>query len=377
MVNGFKEINGDGKPTPRLVISGYFGYNNAGDEAILTAMISSLRRFLGPVEITVISGNPEQTAAQHQVNTVGRANPFGIMAALKKADLLLSGGGSILQDVTSSRSLLYYLGIVLLAKLWGTKVMFFGQGVGPIRRPVNRFLTGRVASWVDLITVREAASGKTLRSLGVKGPQIKVTADQVFCLEPISAEEAEDILYREGLSLKGPLVGISLRPWQRLVAYKQAVAQAADWLVEELGTEILFLPLQREVDLPVAEETAAMMKTPARILRGHYSAQELMAVTGLLDLVLGMRLHALIFAAAQGVPLAGLVYDPKVTDFLRLVGQPVAGSVENVTAGEIVTCLAGVWKERENIGLSLRDKGQELVEKAHENSRLVARLLGR
>ncbi|MGI6574680.1 MAG: polysaccharide pyruvyl transferase CsaB [bacterium] len=376
-MDGYGKANKARHHPHRLVISGYFGYNNAGDEAILTAMVSSLRRYLGQVEMTVISGNPVQTAAQHKVKAISRTNLFGIILALKQADLLLSGGGSILQDVTSSRSLVYYLGVVVLAKFCGTPVMFFGQGVGPIRRPVNRFLTAQVANRVDLITVREAASRQTLQKLGVNRPEIKVTADQVFCLEPAAQEQVRKILAREGVAFDRPLIGISLRSWKKYQAYKQAVAEAADWLVERCGARIIFLPLQSPADVPVAQEVAGMMKSPAKILAGSYTAQELMGITGSMDMVLGMRLHALIFAAAQGVPLAGLVYDPKVEDFLQLIGQPVAGMVQSVTGAEIIACLDQVWINRNRIRDSLREKGRELVELAHENSKLVAELLRR
>ncbi|HHW55115.1 MAG: polysaccharide pyruvyl transferase CsaB [bacterium] len=361
---------------PRVVISGYFGFNNAGDEAILTSMVGSLRRFVPRIQLTVISGNPALTAAQHQVKAVDRTDFPGIIRALRQADLLLSGGGSILQDVTSSRSLFYYLGIVVLAKLCGTRVMFFGQGVGPIRRPINRILTAFIANRVDLITVREAGSLETLQELGVAKPPIHVTADQVFCLEPAPADRAEAILAREGVDLDRPLVGISLRRWRDYQGYKEAVAQAADWLAEVCGAQIVFLPLQSPVDIPVAREVAALMKEPAVILEGDYSAQEFLAVTGRMDLIIGMRLHALIFAAVQGVPMVGIIYDPKVEDFLQLVEQPAAGGVADLTYASLKNCVQSAWQERKERGKILREKGWELVERAQENSRLVAQLLG-
>ncbi|MGI6143026.1 MAG: polysaccharide pyruvyl transferase CsaB [bacterium] len=362
---------------PRVVISGYFGFNNAGDEAILTSMVGSLRRFVPRIQLTVISGNPALTAAQHQVRAVARTDIPGIIGALRQGDLLLSGGGSILQDVTSSRSLLYYLGIVVLAKLCGTRVMFFGQGVGPIRRPWNRFLTGLIANRVDLVTVREAASRETLLELGVQKPPIRVTADQVFCLEPAPAARAEAILAREGVDLERPLVGISLRRWRDYQGYKEAVAKTADWLAATCGVGIVFLPLQAPVDLPVAREVAALMKEPVVVLEGSYSAQELLAVTGKMDLIIGMRLHALIFAAVQGVPMVGLIYDPKVEDFLKLVAQPAAGKVSELTYASLQSCVQSAWQERKERGNRLREKGRELVERAQENGRLVAWMLGR
>lgn len=365
-----------GETGPRIVISGYFGFNNAGDEAILTSMLGSLREHIPGLETTVISGNPTLTAAQHRVKAIGRTDLPGIIGALRNSDLLLSGGGSVLQDVTSSRSLMYYLGIVILARLCGAKVMFFGQGVGPIRRPFNRLVTSLVANRVDLITVREDASRRTLRELGVHHPPIRVTADQVFCLQPAPGARAEAILIREGIfSLDRPRVGIALREWQGMQDYKRAVAQTADRLVERHGVQIVFLPLQRPADMPVAREVAGLMKTPALVLAGDYGAQEILALTGKMDLIIGMRLHALIFAAVQGVPMVGVVYDPKVEDFLILVDQPAAGRVADLTARSLTECVEKVWSQRREVGARLRVQGRELVRLAQENSRLVYTLL--
>ena len=107
----------------KILISGYYGFSNAGDEAMLTAIIEALRAERQDVEITVMSGKPEITAEKHGVNSIHRFNPLQIFKAMLSADLLLSGGGSLLQDVTSKRSILYYLSILLMAKLLGKMVI--------------------------------------------------------------------------------------------------------------------------------------------------------------------------------------------------------------------------------------------------------------
>lgn len=139
----------------RIVISGYYGFANAGDEAMLAAIIKALRSTEDALELTVISGNPQVTAAQYGVTSIHRFNPLEIISSLRGCDLLLSGGGSLLQDVTSKRSLLYYLSILGLGLLLGKKVMLFAQGIGPIHSGLLRKLTKVVCSHVNLITVRD------------------------------------------------------------------------------------------------------------------------------------------------------------------------------------------------------------------------------
>ena len=149
----------------KILISGYYGFANAGDEAMLTAIIESLRQVEKNVELTVLSGNPEDTAAKHQVCSVYRFNPLGIIRAMKDSELIISGGGSLLQDVTSKRSLLYYLSIIGLGKFFGKKVMLFAQGIGPIRAKWARKLTSLVCNEADLITVRDSESARRFRCL--------------------------------------------------------------------------------------------------------------------------------------------------------------------------------------------------------------------
>ena len=232
-----------------------------------------------------------------------------------------------------------------------------------------------MADRVDFITVREDASRRTLRELGVRRPPIRVTADQVFCLQPAPDSRAQAILIREGIPLDRPMVGIALREWQGLQGSKRAVAQAADWLVENHGVQVVFLPLQAPADVPVAREVAGLMAAPATVLAGDYGAQEILALTGKMDFIIGMRLHALIFAAVQGVSMVGLVYDPKVEDFLTLVDQPAAGQVAHLTARDIIRCVEALWPRRREVGARLREQGRGLVELAQENSRLVYTLL--
>ena len=116
----------------KIVISGYYGFSNAGDEAMLSSLIASLKRTSPQVEITVISGNPARTRRNHGVYAVHRFNPYAVIRAIKHCTMVISGGGSLLQNVTSSRSLYYYLAIMEIALYFHKPLMLYGQGIGPI-----------------------------------------------------------------------------------------------------------------------------------------------------------------------------------------------------------------------------------------------------
>lgn len=121
----------------RILVSGYYGFANSGDDALLGAIIQNMREYDPDMEITVLSKNPAETRALYGVESINRYNMFQIMSRMKKAKLLISGGGSLLQDRTSSKSLYYYLTIIRLAQTLGTKVMLYANGIGPLTREKN------------------------------------------------------------------------------------------------------------------------------------------------------------------------------------------------------------------------------------------------
>ena len=119
----------------RVVISGYYGFANAGDEAMLAAIVGSLKDIIPDVSITVITGNCRMTRENHNVQAVHRLNFFAIAAAIRRCDILISGGGSLLQDVTSARSLYYYLWIMKIALFFKKPVMLYAQASAPSAAP--------------------------------------------------------------------------------------------------------------------------------------------------------------------------------------------------------------------------------------------------
>src|SRR6056297_2399375 len=137
----------------RIMISGYYGFDNLGDEAILGSMIKMIKRINPDIEITILSNKAEQTSKRYDVNSVYRYDTFKIMSTMKRSDIFISGGGSLLQDVTSMKSVPYYLGLIFLAKVFNLKTIFFAQGVGPLNSKFNRFLVSKVLKNTDYISV--------------------------------------------------------------------------------------------------------------------------------------------------------------------------------------------------------------------------------
>lgn len=319
-----------------VVISGYYGFGNAGDEAMLAAMAGALKEADPTVNITVLSGNPVDTRRRHGVNSVHRLNLWQITKTLWRADLLISGGGSLLQDVTSGRSIFYYLGIMQIACWLDCPVMLYAQGIGPIRSRLARVFMRHVGNLLAGATVRDAGSKHELDALGIAGIPVEVTADPVLALLPAAREAGRTILDRAIPPGPGPLIGFSLREWRGQAHFKEIFAAAADRLVAEHSARIVFVPMQWPDDLQAAQAVADRMRQPHALLTGEYDTATLLSLVGNLDLLVGVRLHALIFAAVMETPFIGVSYDPKIDRFLEAMGEERAGTLENISIDQLL-----------------------------------------
>ncbi|MGI6263777.1 MAG: polysaccharide pyruvyl transferase family protein, partial [Succiniclasticum sp.] len=242
--------------------------------------------------------------------------------------------------------LLYYLTIIALAKLKGCKVMLYAQGIGPIRNSFMRFLTKIVCRHANAITVRDEDSAAELVRLGLSPEKVQVTADCVLTLEPTDRVAGRLILEEAGLDLNKPILGLSVRTWPDNLHCLQQLADAAAALSEKYDAQVAILPLQYSMDYETCELLRNYMprtKQPVVLLHRHFSTEEFLSIIGNFQLLIAMRLHALIFAAIMGVPLLAVSYDPKVDAFVKAVGARAAGTVETLAAADVVTAAEAVW----------------------------------
>lgn len=318
----------------RLVLLGYFGFGNAGDEAILAAEVQALRTSLGTdTEFVVVSGDVEHTARVHGLPAVGRTDFPGVLRALRSCDGLVAGGGSLLQDVTSARPVSFYGGVMLAAKALRKPVFVYAQGLGPIGRPVNRWLGGRALRAASYLALRDDASRELAQSLGATSCEL--VPDPVLGLErPLSGEGS-------GL---GSGLAVSLRPWHDSAAWLPLVTAALRTLATEV--EVTLVPFHETQDLELARTVATELGSAAELVEPTGDFRTVLSAVAGARAVLGMRLHALVAAAAAGRPFVALSYDPKVTAFAEQVGQPVAATLPGTLdpdelASEVRTALTG------------------------------------
>jgi len=278
----------------RFLISGYYGFGNLGDEALLAVIVEQLRGRYPGASIDVLSNTPAETARTYGVEATPRAAPGAVRRAIDRADVVLSGGGGLLQNVTSLRSLLYYAGIVR-------------------------------------------------------------TADPVFLFKP--GEQALD-LAAEGLADDGaPLVVVSVRRWHGADATAAALAVAIDRLRERAGARVALLPLGGPPDADAATVVIRKCRSTP-VLLPDYPLPQAAQVIGRASLVIGMRLHALIIAARLGVPFTALPYDPKVSALCEELSYPLeplfVPGVKPPPDAEIVARIDAAWDRRAELAAHLR-----------------------
>ncbi|MGM0471814.1 MAG: polysaccharide pyruvyl transferase CsaB [Bacillota bacterium] len=356
----------------RILLAGYYGFNNAGDEAILSTIISALKERDAQLELVVLSAAPAKTKQVYSVETVDRFNLFAVSKALYHSDLLLLGGGSLLQDVTSRRSLLYYLGLIYLARQLGVPVSLYAQGVGPIESKLGSFLVPRLLNQVSNLSVRDQDSKELLKELGVSR-EIRTTVDPVFNLRLPEDKRAEEIITAEGINLTKPVIGVTLRPWGNN-DYLTTLVQVLDRVANRLEAEILFLPLHHPGDLAVSRRVSRLMTVPTQIVQKEYRPEEAAALFSQVDLLIGVRLHSLIFAAINQRPLVGISYDPKVDSLLRQLNLVPAGSVDNLTAGKLYQHILTTYQQRQKLEQLLASRVKELQSRVQKDLDLICQL---
>ncbi len=297
----------------KIMISGYYGFDNAGDEAILAGILHSLRKKRRDLQFIVLSASPAKTAARYNVTAIGRYDILSIIKGIHESSLFISGGGSLLQDVTGQKTIPYYLGLVFMARLLQTKTVLYAQGIGPVNHIAGKKLINWLANRVDAISVRDIQSRNLLIELGVRKGLIKKTVDPVFALYDKINNHSN---YKSENEKKVPVIGVSIRPWNDN-NYIDKLARGIDKLQKKTAAEIYILPMYYGEDLLISRKIQERLHCSSYLIEKEFEPISLMKYFNRFDFFIGVRLHSLIFAAINRVPFFALSYDPKVANLLK------------------------------------------------------------
>lgn len=359
--------------TGDAVISGYYGFGNTGDDSLLSVIIAGLRRNTPDIKITVLSKTPRKTERVYGIRAVNRFNPFAVINTLKHAKLLINGSGNLIQDVTSTRSLMYYIGIMKLAKRCGLPIMMYASGIGPLRGEKNRQAARDILNKTDVITLRENESVRELHSIGVTHENIKVTADPAFCIEAADEEWVDYIMNREGIGRTDGYFAVALRPWKDTADNYEAKLTEAILKIRRVGCGIpVFIPMQVSKDTAICRRIADV--TGGKLISG-LSASELVGLFRHMRFVIAMRLHAAIYAATAEVPFIGLAYDSKINAMAAEYNLSYNIDVRVFEAQTLVSMASEVYERRAELSVIIKKRTTHLREKALSDAGTAAGLI--
>ncbi|MDR1136100.1 MAG: polysaccharide pyruvyl transferase CsaB [Clostridiales Family XIII bacterium] len=361
----------------RILISGYYGFNNIGDESILTAVVDNLRAKLSDIEITVLSKSPAVTAEKHSVRTADRKSPGAIMAAVRRCDLLISGGGSLLQDVTSKKSLLYYLAIIWAGYLFRKRVFIYSQGIGPINLKINRRLTAWTLKRAAGVVVRDEASAEFLTQIGLLRENVTVTADPVLRIKKAGLDSGRKILENEGfVKEEGKLVvGFAVREQKLQSEFVNELCLSIERLNAEYGAQVLLIPFHYSEDLPVIEEIERRLPDKVLAVKHKYLTEEMLSIIGGVDILVGVRLHALIYAAVMDVPMIAISYDPKINSFMHSLGLKAMSAVSDFKCDYFMEEFEKTVENADTIKGMVRENVCALIKKLDTNEKMIGDLM--
>lgn len=356
-------------------ILGYYGYGNCGDDALLHSILSDITAIRPYFSPTVLSYKPLKTTEEYGVRSINRFNIFKISKLFKKVKLFIAGGGSLIQDVTSTKSLMYYLYIIRLAKKNNVPVMLYGNGIGPVNKPSNRKYTAKILNKIDMITLRDQDSVETLRNMGVTKPEIHVTADPALSLEVSGIDAAKQILSDYGLGENDKFFCVSIRKWKNMGDIAAGFAHICNYAMEKYNLIPVILPMQYSKDMAISREIANLIGGKCICIDRNLSADQILSILSMSEAAVTVRLHMLIFGTLLGIPVLGINYDPKMSSFQKYAGLKHSLSAKELSSGTYTEVTDEFFSTRSQVSKDLNSRLATFKDAARENARIAVEMI--
>ena len=309
----------------RLLVGGYAGCGNLGDDAILQGLIVRLRKEHPEVRLRALTGSPVRDSRRFGIPCVHRLRLPSVALAMLRSDIFLLGGGSLLQDLTGKRSLAYYLFLLKLARFLGCRTGTLAAGIGPLRSAHSEHSVLQALCACEVLTLRDEDSRRFLILHGAEPAKVRLVPDPAEFLPPPPPLRSAAILSALGLPDGTGYFCVSVRPTQPPGHQPLAVlATAVRRISAEHGLTPVFPVLDPACDLPATREIIRLSDCGGKVFLPD-EASDLPSLLSGAVFLLSMRLHALLFAGQVGTPAIAVSpgsEEVKLASFSRHAGIP-------------------------------------------------------
>ena len=359
-----------------IMLSGYYGFNNSGDEALLSSIIQSLRSEKKDVSIIVLSKTPLETSRKHNVFSIKRYNFYHILKYIKRCKVFVNGGGSLIQDITSTHSLVYYTMLMFIAKNYRLKVMLYANGIGPISKKYNIKTAFKALKSCDYISLREPESIKELEKLGLDTSEAVLSSDPALLLTQADKALVDQIFHDEKIDVHKKFFAITVRQWTSNDAnFCKAFAKAIKEISEKHNVVPLFIPMQFPDDHNIAKKIISYLDIPYAMLNKEYEVSGLIGVIGRTEMVIAMRLHTLIYAVSIGVPIVGIAYDPKIKSFMEYMNLKTYVNYNESEVDKIIEMTNNIFENLEVTKRFVSNEVDKLKDLSKNDSKVAISLI--
>lgn len=352
-----------------LSLSGYYGFHNSGDDTLLHVILDQLYDENPYLKVQVFSRRPKETKKVYGIDAAFMFNPIVLYRQLKRTSLLLMGGGTLIQDFTSTQSLLYYLFVLWVAQKTKADTMLYANGIGPIKKQ-NEKKVQAILNKMTLITLRDQDSKKLLDRLEINKPPIQVTTDAAFGLENHDPRKGSKKLEALGLS-EGKYFCVSVRAWKQTAEnFEDIIAATIEYVQNTYDFDVIFIPMQPINDKEISLHIMSKLKRKGYYFGDVFSLDEILYIEEKAAFIMAMRLHTLIYGMIGGTPCLALSYDPKVDGLMSDFNQPYTIGVDEVTTQKLIAYIDEIMEHKDKI----RQEIQTQVKKSKDISLQTAKM---
>lgn len=390
------------------MIAGYYGLGNIGDEAILSGIINSLNHaFNEDIQISVITNDPTGTYNLHKIGTIPqsfkqgiplflknqifRGESYKIAQEIKDCDIFILGGGELLQDLKW-----YYLPVLLslvyFAQKNGRRTVIYGIGAGPIETTLGKQLCKKILNNVDVLTVRDLKSKESLENSGVNN--VIQTADPAFAIDIPESQELDRLFLSTNISSIKNLIGVTAHSriyndelfrkndgaFIDLPSRRRKFASLFDEILLNEDKNLVLMPtVKADIDGFLDVKNYSKNDTNIYLLNHSTDFRLFLSCLKKIDILIGMKLHSLIFATLLGIPFVPLSYSSKVKAYLDILNlNNLNIDIEDIEKScfneHVIKSLQMVTHQKLNLSQKLLEQSKYLRNAAFDNAQYVKEL---